>query len=108
MARPGDPGINGGLQPNKLIIAIVQDEDAAVLGDTIVGRGYRATRINTVGGFLRKGNATLLLAVDGERVDEALSIMRSNVRSREVSEAQHHVSFRGAAFVLPLEQLLHV
>ncbi|MCL4544016.1 MAG: cyclic-di-AMP receptor [Chloroflexi bacterium] len=93
----------------KLIVAIVLPDDVDTIVRALIGGGFRApTRINTVGGFLRKGNATLLLAVDGERVDEALSIMRSNVRPREVSEAQRHVSFRGAAFVLPLEQLLHI
>ena len=70
------------LQPNRLILAIVQDEDAAVLSDAIVSRGYRATRINTVGGFLRKGNASMLIGVHERQVPEVLMIIRQTCRTR--------------------------
>jgi uncharacterized protein YaaQ len=35
-----------------------------------------------VGGFLQQGNATLLSAVDEERVEQVLEIIRENCRER--------------------------
>jgi uncharacterized protein YaaQ len=66
----------------KLVVAIVQDEDAPALSDAVVGRGYRATRMHTVGGFLRKGNATILIGVQERQIPELLSIIRQTCRTR--------------------------
>ena len=51
----------------KLIIAIVQDEDAARLVSNLMNEGYSVTKLATTGGFLRAGNTTLLLGVDEEK-----------------------------------------
>ena len=45
----------------KLLIAIVQDEDASKLISTLMNEGYGVTKLATTGGFLRAGNTTLLL-----------------------------------------------
>ncbi len=66
----------------QLILAIVQDEDAAPVIEALTGEGFRATRINTVGGFLRKGNATVLVGVERERLHRALLIVRDNCETR--------------------------
>ena len=77
-----------GLQPRpqstttKLVVAIVQDEDAPVLSDAVVARGFRVTRMNTVGGFLRKGNATILVGVEERQIPELLAIIRHTCRTR--------------------------
>lgn len=71
-------------QPNatKLVIAIVQDEDAPALSDAVVARGYRVTRMHTVGGFLRKGNATILIGVEERQISELLTVIRQTCRTR--------------------------
>ncbi len=69
-------------QPTKLVIAIVQDEDATSLSDALVAQGFRATRINTVGGFLRKGNSSLLIGVDDRQVPLVLALIRQMCRTR--------------------------
>ncbi|HEY8743167.1 MAG TPA: cyclic-di-AMP receptor [Chloroflexota bacterium] len=66
----------------KLVVAIVQDEDAPALSDAVVGRGYRVTRMHTVGGFLRKGNATILVGVQERQIAELLAIIRQTCRTR--------------------------
>ena len=66
----------------KLLVAVVQDEDAPALSDAVVARGYRATRMNTVGGFLRKGNATILIGVSDRQIPELLSVIRQTCRTR--------------------------
>ena len=67
---------------HQLILAIVQDEDAGPVIEALTGDGFRATRINTVGGFLRKGNATILVGVERERLQRALLIIRDNCETR--------------------------
>lgn len=66
----------------RLIFAIVHSDDAPGLIDALTRHGYRATRINTAGGFLKESNATILLGVPDESVEEILSIVRSNCQTR--------------------------
>ncbi len=73
---------SGGGSGYQLILAIVQDEDAGPVIEALTGDGFRATRINTVGGFLRKGNATVLVGVERERMHRALLIFRDNCETR--------------------------
>jgi uncharacterized protein YaaQ len=68
----------------KLVLAVVQDDDAQTLIDVVVARGYRVTRMNTVGGFLRKGNATLLMAIEERHVVGLLYLIRQHCRTRLV------------------------
>ena len=66
----------------KLVMAIVQREDAGTLIDVLTEKGYRATRINTAGGFLKEGNATVLVGVEDSQVDEILSLVEANCNTR--------------------------
>lgn len=91
----------------KLVVAIVLPEDADKIVKALIARGFHGpTRISTVGGFLRRGNATLLLAVDADRLDEALALMRENVQPRTITGSSGATPFRGAAFVVPIEQFV--
>ena len=64
----------------KLVVAIVQDKDAGPVVDALVQHEYRSTRINTQGGFLRRGNATLLIGVEDEQADHVLALVRETTR----------------------------
>jgi uncharacterized protein YaaQ len=66
----------------KLIWAIVQNEDAGQVTEALIRQEFRLTRIDTAGGFLRQGNATLILAVEDDQVDNVLSIMGERCRER--------------------------
>ena len=67
----------------KLLIAVVQGEDAAGLSDALIEAGYPGpTRINSAGGFLKQGNATLFLGVDQTRVTEVMRIIKENCHTR--------------------------
>jgi uncharacterized protein YaaQ len=78
--RTATPSAGG--SEHQLILAIVQDEDAGPVIEALTNAGFRATRINTVGGFLRKGNATVLVGVEKERLHRALIIVRDNCETR--------------------------
>jgi uncharacterized protein YaaQ len=66
----------------KMIVSIINSDDARGLTDALMQKGYRATTIGTTGGFLRQGNATLLIGTEDEKVDEVLEIIRHNCRTR--------------------------
>jgi uncharacterized protein YaaQ len=74
--------INEAGGPMKLMVAIVQGEDADNVIRALLAAEHRLTRINTTGGFLRRGNATLLIGVEAQQVDEVLSLIRANCRRR--------------------------
>ena len=67
----------------KLLIAIVQDKDAHLLGDEFAQANIRATRLSTTGGFLRAGNTTFIIGIEEDRIEEALNIIKENCQSRE-------------------------
>jgi uncharacterized protein YaaQ len=64
------------------VIAIVQGEDAGQTVQALSQAGISVTRLASVGGFLQQGNATLLSAVDEERVEQVTEIIRDNCRER--------------------------
>ena len=66
----------------KLVTAIVHNEDAANLVDALLEGEYRATRLHSSGGFLKQGNATILVGVDDDKVDAVLQLISANCQSR--------------------------
>ena len=67
----------------KLIIAIVQDEDASRLVSQLMSEGFGVTKLATTGGFLRAGNTTLLVGVEDDRFDTAMGIIEKICKSRK-------------------------
>ena len=70
----------------RLVVAVVRSDDADRVIGALVSADVRLTRINTTGGFLRRGNATLLIGVPGSQVDEVLELIESACPGR-VDEA---------------------
>jgi uncharacterized protein YaaQ len=66
----------------KLVIAIVHNEDAGTLVDALLEKEYRATKLHSSGGFLKQGNATILVGVDDEQVQAVLDIISASCHSR--------------------------
>ncbi len=67
----------------KLLIAIVQDEDASKLISALMSEGYGVTKLATTGGFLRAGNTTLLIGVDDCKLDGAMGVIEKVCHSRK-------------------------
>ena len=67
----------------KLVVAVVQAEDANGLLSQLSNRGFRATRIKTVGGFLREANATVLCGVEEAEVDLVVHTIRESCTTRQ-------------------------
>ncbi|HSB90734.1 MAG TPA: cyclic-di-AMP receptor [Anaerolineales bacterium] len=83
----------------KLLIAVLWDEDAEKAVPALVERGLRVTRVASTGGFLRRGNTTLLIGVDDARVQEAIGVLRETGAA-----APPAGTGRGAVFVLEVER----
>ena len=66
----------------RLIIAVVQARDADGLLDRLTARGFRATQINSAGGFLRERNVTLLVGVQEAYVAEVLRLIKQSCHAR--------------------------
>lgn len=66
----------------KLILAIVQHQDASSLVDALTEQGFRVTRLSSQGGFLREGNVTLMLSVDDQQVNPVIKTVREHCSTR--------------------------
>lgn len=66
----------------KLILAVVQADDANKVVQALNEAGFRVTRIATQGAWLRRENATLLTGVDDDRVNDVLRVLRSHAQRR--------------------------
>ena len=79
----------------KLIIAIVSNEDSTAASRALTKGGFSVTRLATTGGFLLSGNTTMLVGTDAERVEEAIHIIGENSCKRNKMVAGNPA--RGAA-----------
>jgi uncharacterized protein YaaQ len=66
----------------KMVMAIVQDDDAEKVLDDLMAVGYKVTKIASTGGFLRRGNSVLLVGVDASLVDDVLDTLCQRCRAR--------------------------
>ncbi len=74
----------------KLILAVVRDIDSESVIRTLIKAGYRVTRLASTGGFLRRGNMTLMIGVDEGDDQKVIDLMREAVGPPE--KEQHRVT----------------
>ncbi len=55
----------------KLLVFVTEDAVADAVVDALVEQGFRVTRLASSGGFLRRGNTTLLAGVEDTAVTKA-------------------------------------
>ena len=67
----------------KLIIAIINRDDAGAVIQNLSRNGFSSTRLSTTGGFLLAGHVTLLIGVEEERVQPAIDLIREQSHSRK-------------------------
>ena len=66
----------------KLVVAIVHSEDASALVAALLDKEFRATRLQSSGGFLKQSNATVILGVDDDQVETVLDVVRETCHAR--------------------------
>tara|TARA_Y100000588_G_scaffold207717_2_gene221603 strand:+ start:3594 stop:3893 length:300 start_codon:yes stop_codon:yes gene_type:complete len=85
----------------RLVFAVIHHDDADPAGQALVAAGYRATRIDSQGGFLRRGNAVFMVGVGIEQVDDVIATLRSV--STHASGQSGSGSAYGIVFVVPVD-----
>jgi uncharacterized protein YaaQ len=68
--------MNADVTSMKMMIIIVRADDADNVVSGFVGQGLRVTRMSSTGGFLKRGNVTLLVGVAGEKVDGVMELLK--------------------------------
>ena len=67
----------------KLILAIVNHDDASAVSQALTKKGFSSTKLATTGGFLMAGNTTILVGVDEEKVQSVIDIIKEESHSRK-------------------------
>src|SRR3546814_5011060 len=88
----------------KLVTAVVHSEDAGALVDALLEKEYRATRLNSSGGFLKQGNATILIGCEDDQVKAVLSLISANCHARK----QFVNPMRSEAHTSELQSLMRI
>ena len=84
----------------KLIITIIPDNVCDTVSLALTERKFRVTQIASTGGFLRKGNSTLLVGVDDEQLEEATSLIKETVDKSNSKQ-------KGVLFVIKVDKFIH-
>lgn len=70
----------------KLIIAIVNNDDSAVVASALTREKFSVTKLSTTGGFLMVGNTTFLIGAEEEDVAKIKGIIS------EFSQTRKHIN----------------
>lgn len=84
-------------EPQKLVIVIVAANDGERLMQALVQQGVPATKIGSAGGFLRRGNVTILSGVGASEVDAVLALVRRTCAVRTEMSPVHTLPLVGAS-----------
>lgn len=88
----------------KLIVAIVQDQDAPSLVEDLTDKDYRVTKLASTGGFLKSGNTTLLIGIEDDHVEDVIKLIEDNCKTREITTSLLTVTMPGDTYIpYPLE-----
>ena len=77
----------------KLIISILRDSDTEVVSHALTNQGFRVTITASTGGFLRKGQTTLLIGVEDDQVESALEVIRNRCSKPTKSDVRRTTLF---------------
>ncbi|HUS14534.1 MAG TPA: cyclic-di-AMP receptor [Chloroflexia bacterium] len=70
------------MAPMKLVIAVVQGQDIAAVRRVLPAAGFRMTLVDSLGGFLRESNITLLIGADEARLPDLWRLLREHCLTR--------------------------
>lgn len=59
----------------KLVLAIVNNDDSAVVASALTKVGFFVTKLSTTGGFLQVGNTTFLIGTEDNKVEELKELL---------------------------------
>lgn len=86
----------------KLVMAIVHDDDALSIMDSLNEEGFFVTKLASTGGFLRSGNTTLICGVEDDKTNDVIDIIEKIGRSRKTVTTMNSGSMSMGESYLPL------
>ena len=87
----------------KLITAIVNKDDGTAVQSGLTTHGFQVTRLATTGGFLQAGNVTFMVAVEDDKVDAAIDVIREQSKKRKQMVPATTTYGMGVSNAYPLE-----
>ena len=87
----------------KLILAIVNNDDSAVVSATLTRENYSVTKLSTTGGFLMSSNVTLIIGTEDEKVDDVIRIIGEHSQKRTEIVPSTVMYGIGVSTSIPLE-----
>jgi uncharacterized protein YaaQ len=87
----------------KLIIAIVSNDDSSSLMKELVKKKYFVTKLASSGGFLKKGNTTLMIGAKASEVDSIVKTITDFSRTRNELVPSSLISEYGIIQSTPIE-----
>lgn len=89
----------------KLVMAIIQDHIAQDILVELSNAGHRATKLSSTGGFFKKGNTTVLIGSEDEKVKEVKEIIENiSKNKKQVNENTSNA----IVFVLEMSNFIRV
>lgn len=93
----------------KLVVAIVQDQDAGSLIVDLTDKEFRVTKLASTGGFLKAGNTTLLIGADDGDIESVVEMIKHECKSVKVKEGDQEITVSGAnLFIMDIDQYLKI
>ncbi len=87
----------------KIIVTIVRADTVDAISDALIAHDYLVTQISSTGGFMRRGNTTLMCGVADDQVESALAVIREACQSRPEDKVH-----RATIFVLDATQTIQI
>ena len=67
----------------KLVYAIIRNENEDDVTAALMQDRFVVTRLSTTGGFLRKGNTTLMIALEDSDVERCIELIKAQCGRRQ-------------------------
>ena len=84
----------------KLIITITPGQVSEDIRLALTEQKFRVTQIASTGGFLRKGNSTMLVGVEDEQLDHAIDVIKTITDQSDDKN-------KGVMFVIKVDRFIH-
>ena len=89
----------------KLILAIIQDHIAQDVLNELSENKIRATKLSSTGGFFRKGNTTILIGIEEEKLDRVKEMILNISKNKETVDDK---TANTVMFFLNMDQFIRV
>ena len=89
----------------KLILAIIQDHVAQDVLHELSENKIRATKLSSTGGFFKKGNTTILIGLEDEKVVRVKEMILNISKNKETVD---DITANTVMFVLNMNQLVRM